>query len=307
MELQTTKENLQATIEELETSNEELQATNEELLSSNEELQSTNEELQSVNEELITVNSEYQKKIEELSQLNDDMNNLLSAGDVGTIFLAEDLTIRKFTTAAADHFNIIKSDTGRKISDLSHHLNYESFMEDIQEVKQSDKPRQVEITSRKDRWLLVKILPYRGSRPSPEGVVISIIDITDRKEAELALIRQHELLMRVLEASPSGIVMLDARARIVFANPRAADILGVGEEDMNRTEYGGPDLPIADEENSMTPAKLLDEMGKGTDITDVTQRITRRDGSEITVRVQGSPIYDEAHEVEGAVLNLTEV
>jgi two-component system CheB/CheR fusion protein len=180
-------------------------------------------------------------------------------------------------------------------------------MEDIQEVKQSDKPRQVEITSRKDRWLLVKILPYRGSRPSPEGVVISIIDITDRKEAELALIRQHELLMRVLEASPSGIVMLDARARIVFANPRAADILGVGEEDMNRTEYGGPDLPIADEENSMTPANLLDEMGKGTDITDVTQRITRRDGSEITVRVQGSPIYDEAHEVEGAVLNLTEV
>ena len=58
LELQYTRENLQAVIEELETSNEELQSTNEEMVAANEELQSTNEELQSVNEELITVNAE---------------------------------------------------------------------------------------------------------------------------------------------------------------------------------------------------------------------------------------------------------
>jgi two-component system CheB/CheR fusion protein len=96
-ELQFTKENLQATIEELETSNEELQATNEELLASNEELQSTNEELQSVNEELHTVNAEYQTKILELTEMTNDLENLMAATEQATLFLDENLNIRKFT------------------------------------------------------------------------------------------------------------------------------------------------------------------------------------------------------------------
>ncbi len=94
-ELSRTKENLQAATEELETSNEELQAANEELLASNEELQSTNEELQSVNEELYSVNAEYQRKIADLTELANDMDNLLSATDIGTIFLDRELKIRK--------------------------------------------------------------------------------------------------------------------------------------------------------------------------------------------------------------------
>ena len=140
-ELQYTRENLQATIEELETSNEELQATNEELLSSNEELQSTNEELQSVNEELITVNSEYQKKIDELSILNNDMNNLLSGTAIGTLFLDEELCIRKFTTPITKEFNVIKTDIGRPFSDLSHHLWYDELLTDIGSVKETGGPR----------------------------------------------------------------------------------------------------------------------------------------------------------------------
>jgi two-component system CheB/CheR fusion protein len=115
-ELQFTRENLQATIEELETSNEELQATNEELLASNEELQSTNEELQSVNEELHTVNSEHQRKIMELTELNNDMRNLMESTGIGTLFLDENLEIRKFTPQVSRLFKIVDSDIGRPVS-----------------------------------------------------------------------------------------------------------------------------------------------------------------------------------------------
>jgi two-component system CheB/CheR fusion protein len=140
-ELLYTKENCQATIEELETSNEELQATNEELLSSNEELQSTNEELQSVNEELITVNSEYQKKIDELSELNDDMDNLLSGSAVGTIFLDGNMVIRKYSPPVAKQISIIKSDIGRPLGDLSHNLVYDDLLLDVDGVMKQGKPR----------------------------------------------------------------------------------------------------------------------------------------------------------------------
>ena len=109
-ELQFTRESLQATIEELETSNEELQATNEELLASNEELQSTNEELQSTNEELHTVNIEYQNKILELTELNNDVDNLLTSSLVGKLMLDENLEIRRFSSYIKNIFKLLESD-----------------------------------------------------------------------------------------------------------------------------------------------------------------------------------------------------
>ena len=113
-ELQYVKESQQTTVEELETSNEELKSTNEELQSTNEELQSTNEELetskeemQSLNEELGTVNTELQAKVEELSRATDDMQNLLNSIQVATIFLDDQLNVKRYTEAAQELFNLI--------------------------------------------------------------------------------------------------------------------------------------------------------------------------------------------------------
>ena len=119
IELRDTKENLQAVIEEVESANEELQSSNEEIVSSNEELQSTNEELQSLNEELHTVNTEHQIKIKELIELNDDLNNYFRNSDIGQILLDNRLMIRKFTPAITRQINLIESDIGRSIIDIS--------------------------------------------------------------------------------------------------------------------------------------------------------------------------------------------
>ena len=67
VELESTRETLQATIAELETANEELQAMNEEMMASTEELQASNEELETINEELQASN-------EELSTLNEELH-----------------------------------------------------------------------------------------------------------------------------------------------------------------------------------------------------------------------------------------
>ncbi len=186
-ELQFTRENLQATIEELETANEELQATNQELLSSNEELQSTNEELQSVNEELYTVNAEHQRKIIELTELNNDMDNLQASTQIGTIFLDENLNVRKFTPLIPNLFKIIDNDIGRPFHHLSHNLRCGNLVVMINQVLRSNLSVERELQTNEDDWYLLRILPYHISPEVFSGVILTFINITQLKKT------QHEL------------------------------------------------------------------------------------------------------------------
>ncbi|MFW6227905.1 MAG: PAS domain-containing protein, partial [Alkalispirochaeta sp.] len=310
-ELKYTKENLQATIEELETSNEELQATNEELLSSNEELQSTNEELQSVNEELITVNSEYQKKIEELSELNDDMDNLLSGTAIGTIFLDENLTIRKYTPPVTGQINIIKSDIGRPFSDLSHNLHYDTLMDDIATVLETGTPHETETNNKDGEWFLVKILPYTSELERSKGIVVSLVEITERKHAEQALLRQHELLMRVLDNNPSAITILDHQGRFVYANAQAEDLLGLSREEINGLTHDDPRFAMQDRHGTILgpedlPFGIIRESKRAVEDFDVSLQRAFRVEDRVTVRINANPVYDETEEIAGAVLSLRE-
>ena len=187
-ELRYTKEYLQATNEELETSNEELQATNEELMASNEELQSTNEELQSVNEELYSVNKEYELKIEELTVMTDDMNNLLVSTDIGTVFLDEELCIRRFTPAVARQFNLMHHDIGRPIAHINANFSFPGLIRELKEVLETGDQREYDVQDEADNWFLMSILPYRRKTGSIDGVLLSFVDITNvrRTAAKLA-------------------------------------------------------------------------------------------------------------------------
>ncbi|HVZ33013.1 MAG TPA: CheR family methyltransferase, partial [Polyangiaceae bacterium] len=196
-ELTYTKENLQAATEELETSNEELQAANEELLASNEELQSTNEELQSVNEELDSVNAEYQRKIADLTELGNDMENLLASTDIGTIFLDQQLRIRKFTPQIAQSFNLMPQDIGRPISAFSHTLEHPQLLDDLKRVLESGAPVELEVRYSEGQSAYLRILPYRA-KGKVDGVVLTMIDVSGLRAAEDELFHERYLLNSLL-------------------------------------------------------------------------------------------------------------
>jgi two-component system, chemotaxis family, CheB/CheR fusion protein len=195
-ELQFNRENLQATIEELETSNEELQATNEELLASNEELQSTNEELQSVNEEMHTVNAEYQLKITQLNEMNNDMDNLLTSTQIATIFLDENLDIRKFTPSVEKIIHINTNDLERPISAFSHILEGVDLLNIIAKVQMSEQPIETEIKTRNGKHYLMKVLPYVINPEVNAGIVITFTEVTKLRAVQESLAhseQQHKI------------------------------------------------------------------------------------------------------------------
>ncbi|MBA3037632.1 MAG: chemotaxis protein CheR [Desulfobacterium sp.] len=191
--LQTANEELETSNEELKSSNEEMQSVNEELQSTNEELETSKEELQSVNEELATVNAELQNKVAELTQLNNDMNNLLSGTGIGTIFVNHQLRILRFTPTASKIINLIQSDTGRPVGHIvSNLVNYDRLVEDIKAVLDTLVPKGVEVQTTDSKWYMMRILPYRTLDNVIEGAVITFAEITERKQVE-------EVLQKVLD------------------------------------------------------------------------------------------------------------
>jgi len=204
-ELQFTRENLQATVEELETSNEELQATNEELLASNEELQSTNEELQSVNEELYTVNAEHQSKIVELMELNNDLDNLLISTDIATVFLDEDLELRKFTPEVTEFFRILDNDLGRPISHIFCNLIDTDIMALINQVKSSNHKLELEVQTNEGIWYLMRVLPYHIAPNVFSGIVLTFISIHSLKSVKEELRTNMERFSLTQHAAHFGV------------------------------------------------------------------------------------------------------
>ncbi|GAK58733.1 conserved hypothetical CheR like methyltransferase protein [Candidatus Vecturithrix granuli] len=224
-ELQSTKEYLQTMIEELETSNEELKSMNEELQSVNEELQSTNEELetskeelQSTNEELMTVNTELQHKVEELSRSNSDINNLLASTDIGTIFLDCSLRIKRFTPSMAKIFNLIQSDVGRPMSDITSTIDNEQLYQDAKEVLDTLIRKEQEILTKNGAWYSIRIMPYRTVENVIDGVVMSFVDVSQLKQAEIAERDARIYTANMIEVVREPLLLLDADLRVRAAN-----------------------------------------------------------------------------------------
>jgi two-component system CheB/CheR fusion protein len=312
-ELRYTKESLQATIEELETSNEELQATNEELVAANEELQSTNEELQSVNEELYTVNAEYQKKISQLTELANDMDNLLSSTEVGTIFLDRELRIRKFTPRIAETFNLLAQDIGRPIDTFTNSLAHPGLVDDLRSVLESEQPVQREVRDQRGAWFLLRILPYRA-RGRADGVVLTLIDIEAVKDAEDALFRERHLLDSLLENVPDLIYFRDSAGRFVRVNRAMASRLDLADparavghraahvcdaaharvlDDADQPVLGGLTQPYELERHELagserwfmtTRVPLRDALGSSVGMFAVSRDVTEQKRAEDTIR-----------------------
>ncbi len=210
-ELEETKRDLQDTTEQLESLNEEYKIAHEEALSTNEELQSTNEELQtskeeleSLNEEMRTVNHELAEKIEQLEHSNDDLANLLSSTDIPTLCLDRDLCIRWFTPAATRLMRLRPADKGRPLADLAPVFPGDPLLAEAQQALEQNKPAQKEVDTEQEAWYLRRIAPYRTQQAQVDGVVITFVDITERRKVEMERQRQNEILeQRVIERTAS--------------------------------------------------------------------------------------------------------
>jgi two-component system CheB/CheR fusion protein len=128
------------------------------------------------------------------------MKNLLDSTDIATLFLDDDLKVRRFTNQMSKIIKLIPGDVGRPITDIASELEYPGLVEDVQEVLRMLAFKESTVAARGGSWYQVRIMPYRTLENQIDGVVITFMDVTVSKSLEMQLRKmQAELERRVIQ------------------------------------------------------------------------------------------------------------
>jgi two-component system CheB/CheR fusion protein len=299
-ELETTREDLQGLIEELESSNEELKASNEEILSMNEELQSANEELetskeelQSLNEELTTVNNQLHEKVQELETANNDMANLLNCTAIATVFLDASQRIKLFTPNSTRMFHLIAPDIGRPLRDIAPKFTDPDLQRDAEGVLRDLAPREKEVCVEDGHWYIRRIMPYRTRDNRTDGLVITFVDITERKQAADAVVRR---LAALVESSADAIFSKDLDGTIRTWNRGAERLYGYTPDEV----VGRSIAMLVPENRAEELATIMTRLRRGENVEQLETERVRKDGQRIPVALTVSPVRDPSGKVVSA-------
>lgn len=304
-QLQITSEEYETVAEEMETANEELMSMNEELQAKNEELQTSKEQLQSVNEELTTTNQQLSAKVEALDQANNDLQNLMEATKVGTLFLDRDLNIQRYTPPVTEVFSLRDSDVGRPITDFTPKIGYDALVEDAERVLDEQTAIEHEVEGPGRTWYLMRLRPYRTVGDEVEGVVVTFVDITAQKHAAESLRAERDLVSALIDTAGALITVLGEDGSIVRFNTACERLTGY-----DATEAEGADLRdllVAPDDREAVTTRL-DALADGTtDRTDLEMRWASAEGDLHLIKGSFTALRDESGDVKHFIVTGTDM
>jgi two-component system, chemotaxis family, CheB/CheR fusion protein len=91
--------------------------------------------------------------------------------------VSRDLRIRRFTPLAEKAFNLISTDVGRPISDITPNIQRADFPGLIAGVIDSLTPFEGEVQDRAGRWFALRIRPYITLDNKIDGASIVLVDV----------------------------------------------------------------------------------------------------------------------------------
>lgn len=174
---------------------------------------------------------------------------------------------------------------------------------------------QIVRTDGEQRWISAEGEFYETDDGEPVRAVGVIEDITERKERERRLAEQREqiehLQNRLLETSPTGILIVGADGEITLANERAGEIVGLSAGELTGLRHDTPELDIVDTNGEpLSEEKLPFEQITRSDeaVFNAEVGIRRSDGERVWLSVNGAPLYedDELTEVVVTIEDITE-
>ena len=317
MRLQTVVEELETSNEELQSQSEELQSANEEMQSTNEELQTSNEELQSTNEELMTLNEELKNKSEQLETTADALTNVKESLEFPLLVVDRELRVEQFNLHARELCLLPDAlKPGVPLVGLNYTVDFDAVIPAIRSALNRETPPRIHLKSSSGAHYDVVCTPYVSGSEKVLGVVISLVEVTQREKAAQdvrdalnALTDAKERTEITLSSINDGVITTDNSLNINYMNPAGARLLGVNTLD----SIGKP----------LEAVFKLRALGENTDaITDPARRalaedravsqsdrclLDTADGEQLAVECSAAPLKNHAGSSIGCVLAFRDV
>jgi PAS domain S-box-containing protein len=144
--------------------------------------------------------------------------------------------------------------------------------------------------------------PVKGRDEKVRGLVLSLVDVTDRKLAETARLESEQQFRRLVETINEGIGAYDERGRVTYVNDKLCRMIGYTKSDV----IGRSVLEFFDEENQRILEAQIEKRSRG-ERSSYEIEYRAKDGRRIPTLVSGSPIYDEQGHYSGSIFALTDI
>jgi diguanylate cyclase (GGDEF)-like protein/PAS domain S-box-containing protein len=168
---------------------------------------------------------------------------------------------------------------------------------------------------RKDgSWLWVdSTLHNLLNQPDHNHVVVEIVDVSAEMAAQDAVQEREELLQRLIDAMPDGVVQVDTDRKVVFHNARLLDILHSSPDDAGARQPVAGELPLSalmhrvtGEGSAAFDLALSDVLDGGVD-QDVEVEVTPPTGEQRRVLMSIRALHKADGEVSGAITSVLDV
>ncbi|MBN2066231.1 MAG: PAS domain-containing protein [Candidatus Thermoplasmatota archaeon] len=131
-----------------------------------------------------------------------------------------------------------------------------------------------------------------------DNFVVTLRDMSDRREAEIKLAREHELLQTLLDNTPDSIYFKDEQNRFILVNKAKAAHSQVSPKEM----IGKTDFDFLAKQEAVRAATDDEDILKtGKYIVNKVEKLTAKDGTERWVSVTKVPRFDEEGNIIGTM------
>lgn len=339
-ELSTLLEEYTATNEQLEQMNLLVSKLNQELANKNKTLNSSNEDFTQANHDLSDSNLELEHRNAELKTLNDtisELNSKLSDSENGFRNLIAQAPVAILLVKGEDFIITMVNSPMLELLGRREDIIGKALFEEIPELIGQEAADKLIHTfkdgePRSDQANLVVL--HRNGKPQNgyfnfsyapytengkvSGVIDMALEVTAQveaiKESERTIIEKSELeeilraseqrLQGILDTMAEGVGITDAGGQLIYANPRAQEILGLTtSEILDRTYFDqkwrnlridGSDLPECEH-----PMSIM--MASGKPIYDFEIGVQPPEGDRFYISINAAPIFDKNGVLTGGI------
>src|SRR5262249_55116763 len=185
---------------------------------------------------------------------------------------------------------ITKADLGRAIADFTHRLKYDNLEKDAKKVLESLVPTKTEVETMDDRWLMMRLRPYRALENLIGGVVVTLTDVTELKQVQDSLRNSETRLRQVLETETVGVLFIIADGTIIETNKAFLQMTGYSRAEVDSHELSWRKLTppewVAVSEEQFDKLEVSGLLGP------YEKEYLRKDGSRCSTLLAGRKLED---------------